>query len=65
MAIMKQLVVTVAVSRMSKQQREKKKMTKILFRRPTISLGMLYNEGTVTAAHRMSVVVSKCALPGS
>ena len=43
MAIIKQQVVTVAASRMSKQQRDKKKKTKALMSRPTSSLGMLYN----------------------
>ena len=45
MAIMKQLVVTVTVSRMSKQQRDKK-VTKTLFSRPITSVGMLYKVGT-------------------
>ena len=47
MAIMKQQVVTVAIKKISKQQRDKKKkMNKTLFSWPTTSLGMLYNVGT-------------------
>ena len=42
---MKQQVVTVAVSRMSKQQLHAKKKTKTLFSWPTTSLGKLYYVG--------------------
>ena len=42
---MKQQEVTVAVNRMSEQQRDKKKGL-LRCSRPTISLGMLYKAGT-------------------
>ena len=43
---MKQQAVTVAVNRTSTQQRDKKKMTKTQFSRPTTSLEVLYNVGS-------------------